>query len=433
MRMEKIFTFWDLMLIPSITRFYKNDYISAIRRSFYILMPFWLTISFFDILGNVFLNPTGILFDKNGLNLGFRLTGLSGEEFLQSNLATIILAYKNVVSVGYNIIAMILTVTLAARLSEIWHSDKILTIFCSISVFLIQFNLISQKPAEVANYFSEVSFFSAFAVTFCSARIFSWLCNIKKLLIKVPKFFPAEMVKYLSAVIPVMLTLTIFTTVFFLVYLALFQGNNFLLKVSDWTIFQNPIFVCIYQFFIWSLSWLGIPGYAMTSAIIEVAYMPAQLQNQIGESSAIFTTGFFEAGVIHVLGLMIAILVFSQNDGWRSITKFSLPLMFFNIQEVFIFGLPVILNPLFLLPYIFAPVANCLVGWFAISWGIVPIFQTDIPWTMLLLLGPIASTHSIMGGLLQIVWLIMDIFIYAPFVITANSLELDEKKVGDKN
>ena len=130
---------------------------------------------------------------------------------------------------------------------------------------------------------------------------------------------------------------------------------------------------------------------------------------------------------------MIAILVFSQHESWRSITKFSLPLMAFNIQEIFIFGLPVILNPIFLIPYIFAPMANCLVGYFAISWGIIPIFQTDIPWTMPLLFGASVATHSIMGGLLQVVWLIMDIFIYAPFVITANSIELeDEKKGGDK-
>ena len=159
---------------------------------------------------------------------------------------------------------------------------------------------------------------------------------------------------------------------------------------------------------------------------METGYIPAQLSNQLGETSAIFTTGFFEAGVIHVMGLIIAILVFSQHESWRSISKFGLPAMLFNIQEVFIFGLPVILNPIFLVPYIFAPLANVVVGYIAISWGIVPIFQVDIPWTMPLFLSATIGTHSIMGGVLQIVWLIMDVFIYAPFVITANAIELEE-------
>ena len=177
---------------------------------------------------------------------------------------------------------------------------------------------------------------------------------------------------------------------------------------------------------------MGIPGYAMTSAIFETAYIPAQISNQIGGTSAIFTTGFFEAGVIHVLGLMIAILVFSQHESWRKVTKFSLPIMLFNVQEIFVFGLPVILNPIFLLPFVFAPLANCLVGYVAISWGIVPIFQTDIPWTMPLFFSACAATHSLMGGLLQVVWLVMDIFIYAPFIITANSIELEAEKKAVK-
>ena len=166
---------------------------------------------------------------------------------------------------------------------------------------------------------------------------------------------------------------------------------------------------------------------------MEVGYIPAQLSNQLGETSAIFTTGFFEAGVIHVMGLIIAILVFSQHENWRSVSKFGSLAMLFNIQEVFIFGLPVILNPIFFIPYIFAPLANTIVGYFAISWEIVPIFQVDLPWTMPLFFSSIIATHSIMGGILQIVWLIMDIFIYAPFVITANSIQLTEEKKAVKN
>ena len=126
--------------------------------------------------------------------------------------------------------------------------------------------------------------------------------------------------------------------------------------------------------------------------------------------------------------MIIAILVFSQHEHWRTVSKFRLPFISLNIQEVFIFGLPVILNPIFLIPYILAPMANTLVGYFAISWGIVPVFQVSTPWTMPLIVGAIVGTHSFMGGLLQIIWLIMDIFIYAPFVITANAIEMPKEK-----
>ncbi len=420
--MERFFSFWELTFVPSITSFYRNKYFLAVRRSFYVLLPFWLTISIFDLLGNVFLNPSGILMDKDGLNLGFWLTGLSGEDYLQSNFVQGLQVCKKIIGGGYSIVAMTIVVTLSRQLSEIWNSDKILTILTSISAFILAMAL-TDGQGESSSYFSELGFFSAFSITFVSARIFSWLYNFKKLQLAPPKSMPKEMAKYLSNFLPISLTLIIAGSTTILLYFLKTLGEPLFEFLSGMSIFQNPIFVMFYQFVVWFLWWLGIPGYGVTARLQELAYIPAQIGNQIGEPTAIFTEGFFEAGVIHVLGLMIAILVFSQHEDWRTLSKFSLPLMSFNVQEIFIFGLPVILNPIFLIPYVFAPVANAFVGYVAISWGIVPAFQVDVPWTMPLFIGAMIGTHSFMGGLLQMVWLIMDIFIYAPFVITANSIE----------
>lgn len=436
--MDKIYSFWEVLMLPNISRFYNNKYLSAIRYTFYVSMPFWLTVSFFDILGNLFLNPTGILMNKDGLNLGFWLTGgLTGDDYLQYPIVKILLEYKQIISAGYSLTAVTAAITLSSKLSEIWKSDRILTIFCSMAsvLFISPFSAYEQQN-EITDYFSEIGFFSAFIITFLSSKLFSILYGIKKLRLKTPKTFQRELAHYVSAVIPVMLTLLIFSILSLLVALTADQFKDFITLFQSSTIFQNLFFVLLYQFVIWFLWWLGIPGYSVVSTIQEVAYLPAQVTNSIGETEVIFTIGFFEAGVIHVLGLMIAILVFSQHESWRKVSKFSLPLMLCNIQEIFIFGLPVILNPIFLLPYVFAPLANVLVGYFAISNGIVPVFQVDLPWTMPLFFSASVATHSIMGGILQVVWLIMDIFIYAPFVITANSLKLDDelhsnKKVGD--
>lgn len=46
-----------------------------------------------------------------------------------------------------------------------------------------------------------------------------------------------------------------------------------------------------------------------------------------------------------------------------------------------------------------------------------------VSWTMPLFFGGTIGTGSIMGGLLQIVWLLIDIVIYAPFVIAGNKVK----------
>ncbi|MBR3457711.1 MAG: PTS sugar transporter subunit IIC, partial [Selenomonadaceae bacterium] len=143
---------------------------------------------------------------------------------------------------------------------------------------------------------------------------------------------------------------------------------------------------------------------------------------------------FFEAMAMHVQGLAIAILVFSRHESWRGVSRFSLPAALFNIYEPVMFCLPVVLNPLFLIPFLMAPLANVLLGWVAVSWGIVPIFKAGFSWNMPLLLSGALGTSSFMGGILQVVCLVMDIFIYAPFVITANMLEFrgEEPEEGEE-
>ena len=97
--------------------------------------------------------------------------------------------------------------------------------------------------------------------------------------------------------------------------------------------------------------------------------------------------------------------------------------MFFNIQEPSAFGLPIVLNPLLLVPYVLVPIVNTVIGYLAISFGLVPVFKYVVPWTMPLFFGGTIGTGSIMGGLLQIVWLLIDIVIYAPFVIAGNKVK----------
>ena len=426
--MENIYSFWETRLIPNVVKFYQNKFFTAIRRTFYLLIPFWLTVSTLDVINNLILNPNGLMMSSSGLNLGFWLTGgLSGEDFLNSNFAQILMTYKSIVDIGYEIITILIVSILSRHLSKIFDSDKYLTIFCSLSAFLLMSRLLISNPTDISDYFSRRGYFLAFVVAFTSSWLFAKFSKIKLLHVPTPKFVPEEYAKYISKTLAIALTLFIFSILSLISALMTNNFNAIEKFLSSLEMFQEPIFVMLYQFVVWFLWWLGIPGYAVTSKVMELGYIPAQISNQIGETKLIFTTGFFEAGVIHVMGLMIAILVFSQHDKWRSIARYGIFPMLFNIQEVFIFGLPVILNPIFLVPYIFAPIANVIVGYLAISWGIVPIFQVDIPWTIPLILSASIGTHSIMGGILQIVWLIMDIFIYAPFVITANAIEqIDE-------
>lgn len=183
---------------------------------------------------------------------------------------------------------------------------------------------------------------------------------------------------------------------------------------------QGLGFSILYQFIVWFFWWFGIHGYNVTAAIQNMVYMPAQLANQAGDASYVFSNGFFEElTLLQVMGLVLAIFIFSKKASWRAVAKVGSPAMLFNIQEPIAFGLPIVLNPILFIPYILSPIANTIIGWLAISTGIVPIFKYVVPWTMPSFFGGLIATGSISGGLLQLVCIAADVCIYAPFVITA--------------
>ena len=420
--------------LPLAAKLHRNPYLRAIRHSFFTLMPFLLAVYFLDILNSLLLDPWSLIMGEDGLNLGFWLTGgLSGDAYRQHGLVKALASCRHVVGIGYGLISILLALLFARNLALLWDADERMTSFCAVAAFLFFLPPATELETDFVDYFSGRSFLTAFLTAFLSARLFSWLSHWKRIQFSLPDFLPPSLTRYLSLMFPVGMTI-LFLAIFSVVFWGAWTLAEGWIRdgVPIW-IFQHPLVALLYQFLVWLLWWFGIPGYGVTSFFQQLAYVPAQMGNQSGDTAYVFTSGFFEAGLLHVLGLAIAVLVFSHHESWRSITKFSLPPLLFNLQEPLMFCMPVVLNPMFLIPYLLAPLANTVIGWIAISWGIVPVFKTGVTWTMPLLLSGSLGTDSFMGGTLQVVWLVMDIFIYAPFVITANMLEFqNEEEDGEE-
>ena len=419
--MGRIGDFWDRYFLPSVAYCCRNRYLAAIRHSFFEVMPFLLAVALCDAAGSILLDPQGLVLGNPGLNLGFWLTGgMTGEDYRNTSMVQTLHFCRMVIGLGYGMTSLMLAVSLAGHLSELWDADRRLSMFCALAAFLMLAAVSEDFRAVHQDYFSDRRFFSAFFAAFSSAWLFAWLSGKERLRLHLPESFPREMARYMSSLLPVLLTLFAFVTFAMLLSVLRGAGSELVQGMGRMALFQEPLFAVFYQAAVWFLWWLGIPGYGFASEFQREVYAAAQAGNQLGETTAVFTSGFFEGGILHVMGLLLAVLIFSRHRAWRSAARTGFPFLLFNIQEPIMFGLPVILNPVFLIPYLLAPMANTLVGWAAISWGIVPLFHSSVTWTMPMFLNAALSTHSIMGCVLQAVWLVMDVMIYTPFVITAN-------------
>ena len=91
-------------------------------------------------------------------------------------------------------------------------------------------------------------------------------------------------------------------------------------------------------------------------------------------------------------------------------------MVFCNINEIMTFGIPVILNPAFLLPFLLAPMVCLLDSWAAMRLGIVPIPVREVEWITPVLLSGYMATGSVTGSLLQLVNIAVSMLIYLPFL-----------------
>ena len=176
-----------------------------------------------------------------------------------------------------------------------------------------------------------------------------------------------------------------------------------------------------------SVLWFfGIHGSDTLEGTMQTYFAPNLAVNQAAAAAgsaptAVLTKEFFDCFVLmggcgSTICLLIAILLFSRNRPRRGLGLTAAFPMLFNINELMVFGLPVIFNPVMLLPFLAVPLLNYSVSYAAISLGLVPVITSEVAWTTPVLLGGYFATGSIAGTILQLFNVIVGVMVYAPFV-----------------
>ena len=140
----------------------------------------------------------------------------------------------------------------------------------------------------------------------------------------------------------------------------------------------------------------------------------------------IFSKSFFDTFVVMggcgtTLCALIGIFLFVRKKRMRNIGKVALPTILFNSNDIFTFGIPIILNPALIIPFIFVPVLALFLSYGAVATGLVPYVTREISWTMPAIFNGYIATGSIRGSILQIIIIGCGVAIYTPF------LKMEEK------
>lgn len=184
------------------------------------------------------------------------------------------------------------------------------------------------------------------------------------------------------------------------------------------------IFLHIFWFF-------GVNGGSVVGAVFNPILQTLSAGNVAGEHHIIcqqfqdlFAT-FGGAG--STLSLVIAMLLFCKSKRIKNLGKMSLVPGIFGINEPILFGLPIVLNPAMLVPFILVPTINIVISYFAMAMNFVPICSgVNIPWTTPLVISGFLATNWV-GALLQAALLVLGVFIYMPFIKILDKQYLQEE------
>lgn len=137
-------------------------------------------------------------------------------------------------------------------------------------------------------------------------------------------------------------------------------------------------------------------------------------------------------GATLVVPFMFMWLTKSKRN--RAIGRASVVPTFFGVNEPILFGAPLILNPIFFIPFIFAPIANVWIFKFFIETLGMNSFTANLPWTTPAPLGLVLGTNfQVLSFILAALLIVVDVVIYYPFLKVYDEQILEEERSGKSN
>ncbi|HHW4957745.1 TPA: lactose-specific PTS transporter subunit EIIC [Streptococcus suis] len=411
---------------PFFEKISRNPYLRAIRDGFIAAMPVILFSSIFLLVAFV--------------------PNIFGFTWSDEVVAAIMKPY------GYTmgIVAVLVAGTTAKSLTDAFNRQLpktnqinfISTMIASISGFL----LLASDGIEggFANgYMGTKGLLTAFLAAFITVNIYK-VCVKNNVTIRMPEEVPPNVSQAFKDVIPY--ALSIF--VLYGIDLATRQlvGTNVAEAILK---FFEPLFTAAdgyvgitIIFGAYALFWfVGIHGPSIVEpAIAAITYANIETNFQLlqagqhadkiltsGTQMFIVTMG--GTGATLVVPFMFMWLTKSKRN--KAIGRASVVPTFFGVNEPILFGAPLVLNPVFFVPFILAPIANVWIFKFFVDTLKMNSFSVNLPWTTPGPLGIVMGTNfAPLAFALAILLVVVDVLIYYPFLKVYDEQILAEEQSG---
>lgn len=334
-----------------------------------------------------------------------------------------------VVNATFGVMALISSFGIANSLVKSYSMDGTTAGIISLCSLLLVTPLTKDNGIDMT-YMGSKGLFVSLMIGLIVGEIYRRMVQAK-IVIKLPDSVPPAVSKSFVALIPAAACLTLFW-ILRLVIASIGLGNlhEVIGKVVGVPLsyvgggFIGGLVAVLITGIFWSV---GILGWDLVQSVLNPLWLQMLDENRMAfqagnEIPHILNTTFFNVfvwmgGSGSIIGLAILLLFFSKSQQNKELGKLGFPPNVFNISEPIMFGFPVVMNPLILIPFTITPIVIYIIAYSAMATGIVAkTAGILVPWTMPPIIGGYLATGGhISGAILQLVCLLVSILIYYPF------------------
>ena len=415
---------------PFFEKISRNKYLRAIRDGFIAGMPVILFSSIFILIAYV-PNAWGFHWSKDI------------ETFLMTPY-----------SYSMGILAFFVGGTTAKALTDSMNRDLPATnqinFISTMLASMVGFLLMAAEPAKEGGFLTAFmgtkGLLTAFIAAFVTVNVYK-VCVKNNVTIRMPDEVPPNISQVFKDLIPFTLSVVLLYALELVVkaslHVTVAESIGTLLaplfSAADGYLGITIIFGA-FAFF-W---FVGIHGPSIVEpAIAAITYANAEVNlnliQQGMHADKILTSGtqmfivtMGGTGATLVVPFMFMWLTKSKRN--RAIGRASVVPTFFGVNEPILFGAPMVLNPIFFIPFIFAPIANVWIFKFFVDTLGMNSFTSNLPWTTPGPLGIVLGTNfQVLSFILAALLVVVDVIIYYPFVKVYDEQILEEERSGKSN
>ncbi|MCM3213994.1 PTS transporter subunit EIIC [Niallia taxi] len=426
--MNKVMQFLETKVMPTAQKIGSQHHLLAIRNGILSTLPLTIIGSFFVIL------------------LNFPIAGY--DEFIADFRPVLDIPFRFTVGA----MALYASFGVAYALAGHYKLDQLSTALLSVLAFLITSIVPVQVTEPVAGVIeagrwlnisslSAQSLFGAIVTSLLTVEIFRFFIK-RDIRIKLPDSVPPMVANSFTALIPTLCVIVLFWLIRHVLHFDINSVITLLISPLKDFLVGNSLFGGLLTIFLVVFFWaLGIHGPAIMGPIIRPMWDASILENMEVFASTgdaynlptLFTEQFIQwfvwiGGAGSTLALVV-LFMFSKATFLKELGKLSFLPGLFNINEPIIFGAPIVMNPILIIPFILAPLVNGIVSYLFFQFHLIPMIMAKLPFTVPAPIAAIISTDwTIMAGVLVILNFCISLAIYFPFFKMFEKQHLEQEK-----